>query len=142
MASRIVIRGRQAWASNAWRKRPPPELIDREKVAPVLGPILPRSVGTPFTDPDEHVTYRVVEYIDPRDGWCLASQLMKLYDTTYGGILKCVERGMIDGVMEKSSPTKRFRVRDSAKVRVFLAELKLLTIANQARKVKRSPIRR
>lgn len=120
----MVIGGRLVF-TNSYARPPVPELIDRDKVLPVV-PETERvkEVGHPFYDEDDDLNYRVVEWLDPRAGWLLAEQVMKRYSIGFGTLLKLARMGVLDPAMEKGSPTKRYRVRDDSSTRKVVAQLK------------------
>ncbi len=89
---------------------------------PVAAPYaLPRAIGVPVED-DDGVRYRVAAYLDPRDGWCLAGQLMEHYRVPYACVRDWALHGYIDAATELNSPTKRFRIRDHRQLTKLAAE--------------------
>jgi len=117
VGTRVIIGGRTQWATrDIWAKRPPLPASDPDKAAPVVDPLVRtlKVVGVPFYDQEDDLHYRVVAYLDPRAGWCLATQLCELYRVSYLCLLDWCRRGHVEPAMEKGSPTKRFKARDHA----------------------------
>lgn len=79
-------------------------------LAPRASPSLP---GVPYLDPDG-ATYRVVDNLSAADVWVTAGVVMGWYRVPYAKVVEWVRRGLLDGVIQRGSPTKRYRVIDPA----------------------------
>lgn len=127
MPTRLTVNGAK-YVSRNWQRPPPlPRFVDRDgkplDAAPIPGatPADARRPGVPVLDPDG-VTYRVLPYLDPRDGWGTAEHWLKRYPVRHATLLAWVHLGILDAAMEAGSPTKRYRVRDEAKVVAYIRE--------------------
>ena len=120
MGTRIVIKNRTHWASpDLWQKRGSVRMYeDPDKHLPIVDPLLSRikQIGRPYYDAHDDLNYRVVEYLDPKMGWCYAAHLCQHYRVSYRCILDWARRGYLEPAIELNSPTKRFLVRDPARV--------------------------
>lgn len=143
MSTRMVIGGRPVFASRDFKPAQSArvEKMDENKILPIAPHAQPvREIGRPYFDDEDDLFYRVVEYLDPRDSWMLAEQIMKRYAVGYGTVLKLARMGAIEPAMEFGSPTKRYRVKDDAALRKVVSGMKaeLQTIKKRApRKVNR-----
>jgi hypothetical protein len=135
MSTRIVLNGKTAWASkDYWDAQPRRDmLIRRERQVQKVGELnaaaqakaaeeaeyvhppraSPALPGQPFTDPDG-ATYRLVDNLSAADVWVGAGTLMAWYKVPYAQVVDWVRRGLVDGVIQRGSPTKRYRVIDAA----------------------------
>lgn len=70
-----------------------------------------------FKDMEEGLTYAVYARLDPRAGWCLASQLMEELEVPYPVVVGWAISGFLEAAIERGSPTRRFLVRDMGQLR-------------------------
>lgn len=128
MPTRLTINGKPTVTRN-WQAHPPIPRYEDKRGNPVdvVTPIPVESVestfrhGVPYPASDG-VTYNVVQYLDPRQGWGTAEHWLKRYPVSHATLLKWVHLGILDAAMESGSPTKRYRVRDEARVTLYLRE--------------------
>lgn len=116
----VVMEG---WGTRTTRPpEPPPVLADGRPapVAPTPGPALPQEVGLPFEDGELGITFRVVRKLDLREGWGTAGFWMARYRAPWEAVAEWVRRGWLDAAVEAGSPTRRYRLRDEAKVLAWL----------------------
>lgn len=124
MSARIILGGRVVWSTV--RRAPPVEpynpaeyVNDDERAAARAARELERAtptVGVPFVDHDEQVTYRVLAHLDPAQGWALADTVLGWYSIAYHELLDFVRRGFVDAAVERGSAVKRFRVLDPGRI--------------------------
>jgi hypothetical protein len=133
VSARIIRDGRTVWASREWVAAQPKNdmlirttrqvrAVDEQNaakaqadaavaaLAPRVSPSLP---GVPYLDPDG-ATYRVVDNLSAADVWVTAGVVMGWYAVPYAKVVEWVRRGLIDGVIQRGSPTKRYRIIDPA----------------------------
>ena len=136
MSARIIVNDRVRWQSQDW-PRPhrtaqqfrgsyqPTDPEERARLAlPIVDPDYakrPKPVSL-WTDPKTMVVYKMVQHLDPMQGWCLVSQLMKHYGCQQREILTWCQLGLIDAAIEVGTPTKRYRPRDDGKLKQLAAE--------------------
>lgn len=123
MPTRMFLRGRVVRDTARARPKVP------EVPGDLSGEIPPRSQVTSIDRmlragvvlEDGHgTTYRVVRYLDPRDGWAPLGFFTARWSASPGAFWTLVRRGYLDAALEEGSVCKRFRVRDE---RAALAEL-------------------
>jgi hypothetical protein len=126
MATLVHYQGRKIWMNR--RDLPQTEVLftDREGnpvspyAIPADSPRSPLRVGVPYHDATDGLTYRVVRYLDPKEGWGTLDYWLHRYGVRYPTILEWVRQGFLDAAMEEGSPTKRYRCRDEARVLAWL----------------------
>lgn len=127
MGSKIIIRDRVWAASRDYRPAKPGvpvmEMSQRHPI-PAYQPLV-HETGRPFYDEDDDLNYRVVDHLDPRQGWLLVDQVMRRYNTNHTYVLRLARMGYLDPAMEQGSPTKRYRIRDDQKIRDTVRDWKL-----------------
>jgi len=123
----MLLNGR-AHVSRNWVKPPPiPRFVDAKgkpvstQPIPTHDPDSSYRPGIPVPDPDG-VTYRVLQYLDPRQGWGTAEFWLKRYPVTHRTLLEWVHLGILDAALELGSPTKRYRVRNEARIVQYLKD--------------------
>lgn len=125
MPSRVVIRGRAAYQTRDWRAahvRPAPRDVDADGVtlpgAPVVGPPRPPSLraGYPYRDPETDLVFRVVERLDPAEGWGTADFWCRRFRVDFDKLAEWVQLGWVDAAVEAGSPTRRYRPRDEGRL--------------------------
>lgn len=82
----------------------------------------PLRAGVPYHCPEDDIVYRVVERLDPVEGWVTADFWLQRYDIGFDVLRGFVLRGWMDAAFEAASPTKRFRCRDEAPIERWLQE--------------------
>ena len=108
---------------------PPPtdhiEAAEREFTHPRISDVeLMLRAGQVVTD-EHKIPYRVVRYLDPRDGWAAMGFWLARWKPhcTVQRFLQLTKLGYLDGALEEGSMVRRFRVRDE---RLAKAALELL----------------
>jgi hypothetical protein len=136
MATRVVVKGRVYWqdqearqAQKLARAHVKAVPLDRDK-RPLCqcstGRVCeihvqrkrtpPFRAGVPWTDEYEHVTYRVLPHLDPREGWVSSEFLQARWFVTHKEILQLARHGLIDAALAENSQVRRYRARDEAAV--------------------------
>lgn len=77
--------------------------------------------GRPYYEPEHDLLYRVVDAVDPEQGWMPMDYWMRRYGVQFGRLRDWCLRGLLDPVYEMGSPTPRYRARDERKL---VADLK------------------
>jgi hypothetical protein len=123
MPTRLFVRG-QVVRDTARRRVKVPEVP-----ADLAGELSPRSqftsidrmlrAGVVVVD-ERGITYRIVRYLDPRDGWAGSSFYLSRWSCHAPEFYALVLGGYLDGGLEEGSTVRRYRVRDE---RAALAEL-------------------
>ncbi len=123
MSTRLIVRGRTAWASRDYWQEERQRLVDArvhraekrlaedlEEHPPEPAQRSPQLPGIPWTCPVDGVTYRKVHKLTAAEGWVTAAIVMGWYGVSHEQVIKWVRRGIIDAAVEEYSPTKRYRV--------------------------------
>jgi len=81
-------------------------------------PDAPFRAGTPFEDPEDGITYRVVREggLPPLDGWRSAAFWIKRWGIRWEEIKLLVEKGWLDAAIEEGSVARLYRCRDEHRV--------------------------
>lgn len=117
MSTKITVNGR-TWKSPDWRE---PRRYTAEDVEILNTPI---AEGTPRaalaeTLTEDGVSYRLVDELDPAQGWCLASQLVTHFAIDWAELRRWCLEGLIDCATVRGSSVRRYR--PAVPTRVLLA---------------------
>lgn len=127
LASRVpkeLVAAAQPWKAGEDPTDAPPDDLGSLPVhphpfSPVSSPHAPpKKAGVPIQDEDG-IWYRVCDRLDPKEGWCLAEQLMVHYAVPFSVLRDWALKGFVEPAVELGSPTKRFRVRDDNHLRTL-----------------------
>lgn len=111
-------------ASRDWKPFvAPPKTPERVLLSPE-DPQPAAPLGAIYQDPVDKVNYRVVDHLDLGEGWCTELQLTRHYHVDREVLLDWARRGLVDPVIERGSPTRRYRVRDHDKLYDLAQEAK------------------
>lgn len=144
MSSRIVINGKVWYGARLPREADPDLAEDLRKQAEkpeLLQPILPEDprslfrLGIPFHDTTDDVVYRVVgPRVFDSDDWApLKFWCDRYFMRTETFFLLC-RMGMVDAAIEEHSQARRYRVRDDAAVKAWVAAKRAEVEAEKAKK--------
>ena len=137
MSARIIVNDKVRWQSHDWPRahrnsaqlRGTYRSDDPEErarlVLPIVDPEYAKRVRADYrwADPKTLVVYKMVEHLDPMQGWCLISQLMKHYGVQQRTVLEWCQVGLIDAAIEHGTPTKRYKPLDNGRLHQLAAEV-------------------
>lgn len=129
MPSRIVIRGQTTYSTRGWdAARPARQVIPKNRAGEIISlePIPPRSpdspfrAGVPFHDPDDDLTYRVLDYINVAEGWGTSTFWCRRWHCSFKQLMELARRGWLDAAID-GARTKRYRCRDEPRCMAWIA---------------------
>lgn len=126
MPSRIVIRGHgnastADWTRGVdWRQGRPVGLASNPEARPPVphGFAAPSRVvqpfrdGTPWTDPETGLVYRVLPRLDGPEGWATTGFWQGRWSIDHGGVLLLAREGLLDAALESGTAIRKYRARD------------------------------
>ncbi len=111
MPSKITAYGR-TWKTPDWK--------EAKKITGEDAEILrqdPPALDTPRATADvlveEGVSYRLVDELNPADGWCLATQLITHFHIDWTELRQWALEGLLDCATVRGSSVRRYRVHGS-----------------------------
>ena len=130
MGTRVFIHGQPVFQRGRMF-RPQPGHTDEDHRRQASQPI-PRekaaelTVGTPWWDKDDELTYRVVSEgrLTPEGGWATKEFWLKEFGTKWALFRELVERGIFDCAMEENTQIRRFRLLDRGKADRALEQIR------------------
>lgn len=127
MTTRVLERGRVAWASGEWFK--PGVVSDASDDEILYTPEDPRA-GVAWDDPEDGLTYRVVSrgVLTPDGGWGDAGFWLKHLGTRWHIFRELVLRGCFDAAIEEGVCARRYRLLDDGRARAHLEAIRVRNI--------------
>lgn len=96
-------------------------------------PRAPFRDGTPMKDAHEDLVYRVLDSLNPLDGWASSEFWQDRYQLEHKDIVTLVQYGLMDAAVGKHSELRRYRVRDERYLKETAQFQKLVTTAKTRR---------
>jgi hypothetical protein len=119
----------RALAKDAWE-----DALKRGIAArPADDPRAPFRDGTPMKDAHEDLVYRVLDSLNPLDGWASSEFWQDRYQLEHKDIVTLVQYGLMDAAVAKHSELRRYRVRDERYLKESTQFQKLVSSAKTRR---------